>query len=41
MHPVWGVPILLLVLVLIYYFVGQLGAGVLVDFSRKRSSASS
>lgn len=32
MHPFWGVPILIAVLILIYYFVGQLGAGVLVDF---------
>jgi len=32
MHPFWGVPIMLTVLVLIYYFVGVFGAQVLVDF---------
>lgn len=32
MHPVWGVPILLAVLYIIYQFVGVLGAGILVDF---------
>lgn len=31
MHPIWGFPILTCVLVLIYLFVGQLGAGLLVD----------
>jgi ferrous iron transport protein B len=31
-HPVWGVPILLAVLALMYLFVGRLGAGVLVDW---------
>jgi len=31
-HPVWGVPVLLLVLALSYLFVGDLGAGTLVDF---------
>lgn len=32
MHPVWGVPILLGVLILMYEFVGVLGAGTMVDF---------
>lgn len=32
MHPVWGIPILLIVLYAIYVFVGQLGAGICVDF---------
>jgi ferrous iron transport protein B len=32
MHPLWGVPVLLGVLVLIYYFVGVFGAQTLVDF---------
>lgn len=32
MHPLYGIPILLLVLFLIYLFVGKLGAGVAVDF---------
>lgn len=32
MHPVWGVPILLAVLFIMYEFVGVLGAGVSVDF---------
>lgn len=32
MHPIWGIPILLFVLYLTYKFVGQLGAGVFVDF---------
>ncbi len=31
-HPVWGLPILLLVLFLLYEFVGRFGAGVLVNF---------
>ena len=31
MHPVWGVPVLLAVLWLMYEFVGVLGAGTLVD----------
>ncbi len=31
MHPVWGVPILLLVLLAAYVLVGVLGAGTLVD----------
>jgi ferrous iron transport protein B len=31
-HPVWGVPILALVLWVAYEFVGVLGAGTLVDF---------
>jgi ferrous iron transport protein B len=31
MHPVWGVPILALVLFLAYEFVGVFGAGTLVD----------
>lgn len=32
MHPVWGIPVLFGVLYLAYVFVGQLGAGTLVDF---------
>ena len=32
MHPVWGLPILLAVLYLMYEFVGVLGAGTMVDF---------
>jgi ferrous iron transport protein B len=32
MHPVWGIPILLVVLYLTYKFVGQFGAGISVDF---------
>lgn len=32
MHPVWGVPVLLAVLFLMYEFVGVLGAQVLVGF---------
>ena len=32
MHPVWGVPVLLAVLAVAYYFVGDFGSGVLVDF---------
>jgi ferrous iron transport protein B len=31
MHPVWGVPVLLVVLWAMYEFVGVLGAGTLVD----------
>jgi ferrous iron transport protein B len=32
MHPVWGIPVLLLVLYGLYQFVGAFGAGTLVDF---------
>ncbi|GAB4484653.1 MAG: ferrous iron transport protein B [Thermodesulfovibrionales bacterium] len=32
MHPVWGTPLLLLVLYGFYLFVGEFGAGILVDF---------
>ena len=32
MHPFWGVPLLLLVIIGFYEFVGKFGAGVLVDF---------
>jgi ferrous iron transport protein B len=32
MHPVWGVPFLALVLYLAWLFVGNFGAGTLVDF---------
>jgi ferrous iron transport protein B len=32
MHPVYGVPVLLVVLYALYEFVGVFGAGVLVDF---------
>jgi ferrous iron transport protein B len=31
MHPVWGVPVVLAILLLIYGFVGVFGAGTLVD----------
>ncbi|MBE9528886.1 MAG: ferrous iron transporter B, partial [Proteobacteria bacterium] len=32
MHPFWGIPLLLVVLFLMYQFVGVLGAGYAVDF---------
>ncbi len=32
MHPLWGIPILIVVLTAMYEFVGVLGAGVSVDF---------
>ncbi len=32
MHPVWGIPVLLVVLFLVYEFVGVFGAGTMVDF---------
>lgn len=32
MHPIWGIPVLLAVLFLMYEFVGVLGAGISVDF---------
>lgn len=32
MHPVWGIPILLMVLYLTYKVVGEFGAGTCVDF---------
>lgn len=35
-HPVWGFPVLLLVLWLMYEFVGVFGAGVCVDFIESR-----
>ncbi|HEX9050263.1 MAG TPA: ferrous iron transport protein B [Anaeromyxobacter sp.] len=35
-HPIWGIPILLLVLWLAYEFVGVLGAGKLVDLLERR-----
>ncbi|MBI4331327.1 MAG: ferrous iron transport protein B [Chloroflexi bacterium] len=31
LHPVWGIPVLLAVLLLFYLVVGRLGAGVVVD----------
>ncbi|MDH5203023.1 MAG: ferrous iron transport protein B, partial [Nitrospirota bacterium] len=34
-HPVFGIPILLLVIFGFYEFVGRLGAGILVDFFEK------
>ena len=34
-HPVWGVPFLLIVLALMYLVVGKLGAGILVDWMHK------
>ena len=36
MHPFWGAPILLVVLVLAWLLVGKLGAGTLVDLMQKR-----
>jgi ferrous iron transport protein B len=35
MHPVYGIPMLLVVLYLVYQFVGVLGAGVAVNFLEK------
>jgi ferrous iron transport protein B len=35
MHPVWGLPVLLAVLFVMYEFVGVFGAGTLVDFMEK------
>ena len=35
MHPVWGIPILLLILFGLYEFVGVLGAGTLVNLFEK------
>ncbi len=35
MHPVWGIPVLLVVLFALYEFVGVFGAGVLVNFFEK------
>ena len=35
MHPVWGIPLLLMVLFGLYEFVGVFGAGTLVDFFEK------
>ncbi len=35
MHPIWGLPILLLVLFVLYEFVGVLGAGIIVDAIEK------
>jgi ferrous iron transport protein B len=35
MHPVWGIPILAGVMALAYLFVGQLGAGTLVDWAEE------
>jgi len=32
MHPVWGIPILLIILYLAYMIVGKFGAGTCVDF---------
>lgn len=32
MHPIWGVPVFIFVLFLLYEFVGVFGAGTLVDF---------
>ncbi len=31
-HPVWGVPVLCLILAVLYLFVGRFGAGTCVDF---------
>jgi ferrous iron transport protein B len=35
MHPVWGIPVLLVVLFGLYEFVGVFGAGTLVEFFEK------
>jgi ferrous iron transport protein B len=35
LHPVWGVPVLLAVLVVFYLFVGRLGAGLMVNFMER------
>jgi ferrous iron transport protein B len=32
MHPLWGIPILIFVLFVLYEFVGVLGAGIIVDY---------
>ncbi len=32
MHPFWGIPFMAVVLVVVYKFVGEFGAGTLVDF---------
>ena len=32
MHPIWGIPVLIVVLYIMYLFVGDFGAGTLVDF---------
>lgn len=32
MHPIWGIPVFIIVLFLLYEFVGVFGAGTLVDF---------
>jgi len=32
MHPVWGVPVAILVMILMYKIVGEFGAGICVDF---------
>jgi len=34
-HPFWGIPFLLLILFVVYEFVGVFGAGTLVDFFEK------
>jgi ferrous iron transport protein B len=36
MHPIWGIPILLGVLALLYYFVGDFGAQTLVELLEER-----
>ncbi len=36
LHPFWGIPILLLVLYLLYQFVGVFGAQICVDFLEER-----
>jgi len=36
MHPVWGVPVLLAVLYVMYLFVGDFGAGTAVNFLESR-----
>jgi len=35
MHPIWGIPVLIVVLAALYLFVGVFGAGISVDFFEK------
>lgn len=36
MHPLWGIPFMAIVLVAVYKFVGEFGAGTLVDFLEEK-----
>lgn len=36
MHPVWGIPVVVAILLFMYEFVGVFGAGTLVDFLENR-----